>query len=106
MRNKHSQYSDKHAPGAIRGNYISMSIHTRRSMFHVGRLIFSRFTAGLMLFAATANSAAGEPAIESTKSRPATKLATVQEMVDALTDLWGDAAMRDANGASYEFFKD
>ena len=27
-------------------------------------------------------------------------------MIDALTDVWGDAAMREPNGASYEFFKD
>ena len=34
------------------------------------------------------------------------KLATVEEMIDARTDVWGDAAMREPNGASYEFFKD
>jgi hypothetical protein len=33
-------------------------------------------------------------------------LASVQEMIDARTDVWGDAAMRQPNGASYEFFKD
>lgn len=31
---------------------------------------------------------------------------TVQEMIDARTDVWGDAAMRQPNGASYEFFKE
>jgi hypothetical protein len=31
--------------------------------------------------------------------------ATVQEMIDARTDVWGDAAMRQPNGASYEFFE-
>src|SRR5262249_4913037 len=27
-------------------------------------------------------------------------------MIEARTDVWGDAAMRQPNGASYEFFKD
>jgi hypothetical protein len=31
--------------------------------------------------------------------------ATVQEMIDARTDVWGDAAMGQPNGASYEFFE-
>lgn len=31
---------------------------------------------------------------------------SVQEMIDARTDVWGDAAVRQPNGASYEFFKD
>jgi hypothetical protein len=30
----------------------------------------------------------------------------MQEMIAARTDVWGDAAMRQPNGASYEFFKD
>ncbi|HVT28319.1 MAG TPA: hypothetical protein VHE81_09930 [Lacipirellulaceae bacterium] len=30
----------------------------------------------------------------------------VNQMIDAHTDVWGDAAMRQPNGASYEFFKD
>src|SRR5215475_6017797 len=33
-------------------------------------------------------------------------LPSVQEMIDARTDVWGDAAMRQPDGASYEFFKD
>jgi hypothetical protein len=33
-------------------------------------------------------------------------IASVQEMIDARTDVWGDAAMQQPNGASYEFFKD
>jgi len=32
-------------------------------------------------------------------------LPTVQEMIEARTDVWGDAAMRQQNGASYEFFE-
>jgi hypothetical protein len=33
-------------------------------------------------------------------------LPTVREMVAARTDVWGDAAMQQPNGPSYEFFKD
>ena len=43
---------------------------------------------------------------ESPGLRGQTKLASVQEMIDSLTDVWGDAAMRQPDGASYEFFKD
>lgn len=32
-------------------------------------------------------------------------LPSVQEMIDARTDVWGDAAMRQPNGANYEFFE-
>src|SRR4051812_28062599 len=32
--------------------------------------------------------------------------ASVQEMIDSRTDVWGDAAMQQPNGASYGFFKD
>jgi hypothetical protein len=47
----------------------------------------------LLFFASLVIAARGEPA------------ATVQEMIDARTDVWGDAAMRQPNGASYEFFE-
>ncbi|MBM3334752.1 hypothetical protein FJY63_08830, partial [Candidatus Sumerlaeota bacterium] len=33
-------------------------------------------------------------------------LASVQDMIAARTDVWGEAAMRQPDGASYEFFKD
>jgi hypothetical protein len=33
-------------------------------------------------------------------------VASVQEMIEARTDVWGDAAMQQPNGASYEFFED
>ncbi|HEX3601623.1 MAG TPA: hypothetical protein VHU84_15835 [Lacipirellulaceae bacterium] len=33
-------------------------------------------------------------------------LPSIQEMIAARTDVWGDAAMQQPNGASYEFFKD
>jgi hypothetical protein len=33
-------------------------------------------------------------------------LPTVREMIEARTDVWGDAARAQRNGASYEFFKD
>ncbi|HEX4416058.1 MAG TPA: hypothetical protein VH107_20670, partial [Lacipirellulaceae bacterium] len=38
-------------------------------------------------------------------SQPA-DVPSVQEMIAARTDVWGDAAMQQPNGASYEFFKD
>jgi hypothetical protein len=59
-----------------------------------------------MTLAAVVNSADGEPTGNSASTRPVDKLASVQEMIDSLTDVWGDAAMRQPNGASYEFFKD
>lgn len=34
------------------------------------------------------------------------RLPTVQEMIDSRTDVWGDAAQRQPDGASYAFFKD
>jgi hypothetical protein len=43
---------------------------------------------------------------ESPASQRNSGIASVQEMIEALTDVWGDAAMRQPNGASYEFFKD
>src|SRR3954447_21308803 len=39
-------------------------------------------------------------------SQSGSKLPTMEEMIEARTDVWGDAAMRQPNGASYEFFKD
>jgi hypothetical protein len=59
-----------------------------------------------MIIATAANSADGDRQGNLSASRPVDKLATLQEMVDALTDVWGDAAMRQPDGASYEFFKD
>ncbi len=43
---------------------------------------------------------------QSNAETPAPALPTIQEMVASRTDVWGDAAMRQPNGASYEFFKD
>src|SRR4051812_10552008 len=43
---------------------------------------------------------------EPTASSPSSALPTVQEMVQSRTDVWGDAAMSQPNGASYDFFKD
>src|ERR1043165_5244849 len=73
---------------------------------YIGRRTFASLIASLIVIAAMRNSASGEPQDNSTASRPANKLATVQEMIDAPTDVWGDAAMREPNGASYQFFKD
>src|SRR6188508_3209914 len=50
-----------------------------------------------------AGTASGQPTAKVQTASP--KLATVQEMIDARTDVWGDAAMRQPNGASYEFFE-
>lgn len=46
--------------------------------------------------------ARGEP----TASAAGNSLPSVREMIEARTDVWGDAAMRQPNGASYEFFAD
>ncbi|MEX2170333.1 MAG: hypothetical protein WD851_13550 [Pirellulales bacterium] len=45
----------------------------------------------------------GNPACCQTIDRP---LPSVGEMIEARTDVWGEAAMRQPNGASYEFFQD
>jgi hypothetical protein len=59
----------------------------------------------LLIVLAAAVSAFAEPE-NSSASRSSGTLASVQEMIDARTDVWGDAAMRQPNGASYEFFRD
>jgi hypothetical protein len=41
-----------------------------------------------------------------TQSAPASRLPSVQEVAAANTDVWGEAALRQPDGASYEFFKD
>jgi hypothetical protein len=41
-----------------------------------------------------------------TTSASDSKVASVAEMIEARTDVWGDAAMRAPNGATYEFFAD
>lgn len=44
---------------------------------------------------------------QSTASHPAAaKLPSVREMIDSRTDVWGEAARGQPNGASYEFFRD
>lgn len=44
----------------------------------------------------------GQPPTTSTSR----DLPSVQAMIESRTDVWGDAAMRQPNGATYEFFKD
>src|SRR6476660_4768635 len=78
----------------------------RRWTRYVGRRSVASVIASLMIIAAAVNSADGDRQGDLSASRPVDKLATLQEMVDALTDVWGDAAMRQTDGASYEFFKD
>jgi hypothetical protein len=53
----------------------------------------------LLAVCSIALTAHGEPATVN-------NLPSVQEMIEARTDVWGDAAMRQPNGASYEFFAD
>ncbi len=72
---------------------------------HIFRWNVSKIIAGLLLLV-TVVSAAAEPAEDSSASRADGNLPNVQEMIDARTDVWGDAAMQQPNGASYEFFKD
>jgi hypothetical protein len=45
------------------------------------------------------------PPVSAAPPASARQLPSVQEMIDARTDVWGDAAMREPNGASYEFFE-
>jgi hypothetical protein len=47
--------------------------------------------------------APAQPAANRQTASP--RLPSVQEMIDSRTDVWGDAAMRQPNGASYEFFE-
>jgi hypothetical protein len=72
------------------------------------RYFGSGVVGSLVLIATTTLLAGGNPSEnEATDPHgPAKKLATVQEMIASRTDVWGDAAMRQPNGASYEFFKD
>src|SRR5215475_11191479 len=47
-----------------------------------------------------------QAAAEPPAKQPAVPLPTVQEMVAAYTDVWGEAALRQPDGPSYEFFKE
>ncbi len=48
-----------------------------------------------------------EPSTTEHESQPSDRnLPSVQEMIEARTDVWGDAARQQTNGASYEFFQD
>jgi hypothetical protein len=60
-----------------------------------------------ILFAVTAIAAAQRPARADDDAQSAARdLASVEEMIASRTDVWGDAARGQPNGASYEFFKD
>src|SRR5688572_30300678 len=52
--------------------------------------------------------AAGQLAYGEPAASPSTgwNVPTIDEMIDSRTDVWGEAARREPNGASYEFFKD
>lgn len=74
--------------------------------FHF-RLWGSGVVGSLIIVAAVAHFARGEATEKpAANSRGGDKLPTTEEMIAARTDVWGDAAMRQPNGASYEFFKD
>src|SRR3954462_7111799 len=66
----------------------------------------SKILAAFVLLICAASLSAGKSAENSSVGPEPDKLASVQEMIEARTDVWGDAAMRQPNGASYEFFKD
>ena len=67
----------------------------------------SGIVGSLVIVAAVALFARGESNEKpAANSRGRDKLPTTEEMIAARTDVWGDAAMRQPNGASYEFFKD
>ncbi len=63
--------------------------------------------ASLAIAFAIAQAAFSEASEEQVSKNKATaQLPTTKEMIAARTDVWGDAAMREPNGPSYEFFKD
>src|SRR3954462_8976641 len=66
----------------------------------------SKILAAFVLLICAASLSAGKSAENSSVGPEPDKVASVQEMIEARTDVWGDAAMRQPNGASYEFFKD
>jgi hypothetical protein len=67
----------------------------RRSWTAAGRWV------GMWLLAALGISPTAEG-----REPPADRLATPTEVVDSRADLWGEAALRQPDGPSYEFFKD
>ncbi len=73
---------------------------------HIIHWNVSRIIATFIVVVIAAKPALSESADSSTAAESGGKLATVSEMIAARTDVWGDAAMREPNGASYEFFKD
>src|SRR4051794_3897907 len=73
---------------------------------HTFRPNLSKILAAFVLLICAASLSAGKSAENSSVGPEPDKVASVQEMLAARTDVWGDAAMRQPNGASYEFFKD
>ncbi len=65
-----------------------------------------RITTSFAVVALSGLLARGKPADRPAAQQSDRTLATVTEMIDGRTDVWGDAAMRQPNGASYEFFKE
>lgn len=59
-------------------------------------------TSALVLFLVARQAYAAKPVA----APPGEHVPTVDEAIAARTDVWGDAAMRQPNGASYEFFRD
>src|SRR5690349_20363527 len=75
-------------------------------LLYVAQGRFAGFVICLVGFVGTANWVRAQTYNAPELSPSSTKPASVQEMIDSVTDVWGDAAMRQPNGASYEFFKD
>lgn len=73
----------------------------------IGRLLSLRVAVTVIAtFGGTSFLYGESSAAPAPSTRSSAQLASVQEMIDARTDVWGDAAMREPNGASCEFFKD
>src|SRR5262245_11852651 len=66
-----------------------------RSVQHGDFFMRRLFPLALLFLSATANGAG-----------PARSLPTPREMADSRTDVWGEAALRQPGGPSYELFKD
>lgn len=69
-------------------------------------LVFSVLTLSLLASAAFVSSAGSEVRTTLPEYKNAAPDAAVREMLDARSDIWGEKAMRQTDGASYEFFRD
>src|SRR5215213_5560527 len=74
--------------------------------YYIERKKVFQLIAGFLTVAILSISTRSESADQPSASELDDKPPAVQEMIEARTDVWGDVAMRQPNGASYEFFKD